>query len=117
MTSQITEASASSTDDVRRNSYFAALSLAEQIMSVTTVLPTNFDVQVEAWSPSAPQISFYFHRNPEALRAFAAEQQLAVSVTTRGNGSVYTEAVRLDAQGVRVVAWSLSPANPSAVAA
>lgn len=117
MTTETTELAPQAADSVQRNSYMAALALAEQLMNVTTVLPTNVDVQVHAWSPSLPQISFYFHRNLEALRKFAAEQQLTESVTTRDNGSVYTEAVRQSEQGVRVVAWTLSDAKPSAVTA
>jgi hypothetical protein len=117
VTSQITEAAAVSVSSIQRASYFAALSVAEQIMSVTTVLPTSVDVQVYPWSPAAPQVSFHFHRDVESMRMFAAEQQLSVSEVTRGNGAVYTEAVRLDARGVRVVAWTLSEAAPPAVAA
>lgn len=100
----------------QRRNYMAALSLAEQIMSETTVLPTSLDVQVHAWSPLAPELRFYFHRDPEALRQFAAEQQLVESVTTRDDGSVYIEAARQIEQGVRVVAWTLSD-GASAVAA
>lgn len=101
----------------QRSSYMAALSLAEQIMSVTAVLPTDFRVVVHSWSPSAPELSFYFHRDPVSLREFAAAQGLVESETVRGDGSVYVEATREDARGVRVVAWTLSDPKSSAVAA
>ncbi|GAQ52123.1 hypothetical protein [Streptomyces acidiscabies] len=117
MTIHITDHPAQPVDVVQRNSYMAALSLAEQIMSETTALPTNFDVSVHRWSPNQPELRFYFHLDLPGLRAFRDEQALTESVKTREDGSVYIEAVREDVRGVRVTAWTLSDPKPSAVAA
>lgn len=117
MTTQITEAAPSSKDSMRRNNYMAALSLAETIMSETLALPTNFDVNVYPWAPNSPELRFYFHHDVAGLRQFRDEQMLTESAKEREDGSIYIEAVREDVEGVRVVAWTLSDAKPSAVAA
>lgn len=101
----------------QRKSYMAALSLAETIMSEALALPTSFDVNVHPWTPNSPELRFYFHHDVSGLRQFRDDQMLTESVQTREDGSVYIEAVREDVSGVRVVAWTLSDAKPSAVAA
>lgn len=101
----------------QRRSYMAALSLAEQIMSETATLPTDFRVIVHSWAPSAPELIFYFHRDVPALRQFRDEQTLTETTKHNEDGSVYIEAARDDVSGVRVVAWTLTDATSSAAAA
>ncbi|MFJ4624298.1 hypothetical protein [Streptomyces sp. NPDC088812] len=117
MTSQITEPATQAADLVQRNSFMTALSVAEQIMSETSVLPTEFDVAARPWAPGAPELRFYFHNDMPGLRQFRDDQMLTESMRTREDGSVYIEAVREDVRGVRVVAWTLTDAEASAVAA
>lgn len=121
MATEITERTPQSADLLRRNSYMAALSLAEQIMSETAALPTEFTVAVRPWAPAEPELRFYFHRDVAGLRQFRDDQVLTESTETQENGSVYIEAARDDVRGVRVVAWTLldagSLADSSAVAA
>lgn len=116
MTEQIT---APVTPDVgvRRGSYMAALSLAEQIVSVSLALPADFSVKASEWAPDEPELRFYFHRDAGGLRQFCREQRLTESVEHREDGSVYIEAAGEPVRGVRVVAWTLFPAEASAVAA
>ncbi|MCI4143016.1 hypothetical protein [Streptomyces sp. MMS20-AI2-20] len=101
----------------QRQSYMAALSLAETIMSETNVLPADFAIVAYPWAPTRPELRFYFHRDVPALRQFRDEQMLTESMTTRDDGSVHIEASRDDVRGVRVVAWTLTRATAAAVTA
>ncbi|SDM47648.1 hypothetical protein SAMN04487981_101647 [Streptomyces sp. cf386] len=116
MTTEITETPAENGVSVRRRNYMKALSLAEQIMSETGLLPTNFDVKVPAFAPNEPELRFYFHRDVAGLRQFRDGQMLTESMETREDGSVYIEATR-EISGVHVEAWTLFPADASAEAA
>jgi hypothetical protein len=100
----------------QRRSYMAALSLAETIMSETSVVPAEFSIVAYPWAPAKPELRFYFHRDVEALRKFRDEQSLTESSTPQSDGSVHVEASRDDVRGVRVVAWTRAAAS-SAVAA
>lgn len=117
MGTQTTDLPTQPADVVQRNSYMAALSLAEHIMSETGALPTDFTVASRPWEPGTPELRFYFHHDVSGLRQFRDDQKLTESVETRANGSVYIEAVREDVRGVRVVAWTLTDAEASVVAA
>lgn len=117
MATETTELAPQSVDSVSRNSYMAALSLAEQIMSESHALPHDFRVTVHPWAPAAPELSFYFHRDIPGLRQFRDDQMLTETMVKREDGSVYIEATRDDVRGVRVVAWTLSDAEVQAVAA
>lgn len=103
-------------DSVRRSSYMAALALAEQIMSETLAMPTDFTVQVHSWTPREPELRFYFHRDLPLLRKFTVEQWLSESVDERADGSVYVES-KGECRGVRVVAWTLLGAEDAAAVA
>ena len=117
MGTKITEASETSTTDVRRTNYLAALALAGQIMSESSALPSDFTVAVYAFAPNAPEIKFYFHRDLDGLRQFADERGLTVSATDRPDGDVYYKAVGQPIDNVVVTAWSLVSADAPAVAA
>lgn len=117
MTTETTELAPQPVDSMRRSSYMAALSLAEQIISETTTLPTDFQVAVKPWAPDKPELRFYFHRDIPGLRQFRDDQMLTESMETGQDGSVHIEATRNDVRGVRVVAWTLIPAEAPAVAA
>ncbi|UUU21673.1 hypothetical protein [Streptomyces sp. DSM 40750] len=114
MTTETTEPIAENGVSAQRGSYMAALSLAEQILSKSSTLPTNLDVTVHPWAPKQPELRFYFHRDVPSLRQFRDDQMLTESMVTRENGSVYIEAVREDVRGVRVVAWTLTDAAVTA---
>lgn len=118
MATEITELAPQPTDLVQRNSFMAALSLAEQIMSETTALPTSFEIAVYPWRAGEPELRFYFHHDLPGLRQFRDEQFLTESRQDRENGSVCFEATGELVRGVRVVAWTLLSAEmASAVAA
>lgn len=93
-------------DFEQRNSFMAALSLAEQMISEAQTLPTEFTITAQPWSPTEPKLSFYFHDDIPGLRQFRDDQMLTESMETRKDGSVYIEAAR-DVRGVRVAAWTL----------
>lgn len=102
-------------DTAQRNSYMTALSLAEQLISESAVLPTEFMVAARPWTPSEPELRFYFHDDIAGLRQFRDDQMLTESMETRNDGSVYIEAARDDVRGVRVTAWTLTPAAAAPV--
>lgn len=102
---------------VRRANYMTALSLAEQILSETTAIPTNFSVATPHYAPDEPSLRFHFHRNPDALREFATERSMSVTTTIQDNGYEYTEATGALCRGVRVEAWSLVSAEAAAATA
>ncbi|MEV8432039.1 hypothetical protein ACWHLZ_27865 [Streptomyces chartreusis] len=112
MTTEITQAPTENGVSVQRQNYFKALSLAEQIMSETTKLPTSFDVRVPAFTPNEPELRFYFHHDVPGLRQFRDDQMLTETREDRAN-SVYLEATR-DVDGVRVIAWTLLNADGNA---
>lgn len=111
-----TEPPPAATDLVQRNGYMAALSLAEQLISEMTALPHDFTMTVPKWAPTMPQISFYFHKDLPGLRQFRDAQDLTESTEIHKDSSLYIEATR-NIRGVRVVAWTLTGAPESAVAA
>ncbi|WP_329163964.1 hypothetical protein OHB49_29050 [Streptomyces sp. NBC_01717] len=111
MSTQITAPTEPDTGTVPRNSYMAALSLAETILSESTVIPSSFVIEVTEHAPADPIIRFYFHRDPAAVAEFADERWMNVSTETRNDGSVYTEAQGAPRRGVRVTAWALMPAE------
>lgn len=98
----------------QRNSYMAALSLAEQMISEAQALPTEFTITSQPWTPTEPRLSFYFHDDIPGLRQFRDDQMLTESMETRNDGSVYVEAVR-EVCGVRVAAWTLTFPSPPPV--
>lgn len=102
-------------DTAQRNSYMAALSLAEQMISEAQTLPTEFTITSQPWSPTEPKISFYFHDDIPGLRQFRDDQMLTERMETRDDGSVFIEATRDGVRGVRVAAWTLTPAAPAPV--
>lgn len=116
VTTQTTDPAPATTDIVQRNSYMAALSMAEIVMSQTTTLPTKFEVITFPWAADAPVLRFYFHLDVPGMRQFRDEQMLTERMETRADGSVYCEATG-DMDGVRVVAWTLTnpPADTEAV--
>ncbi|WP_141753779.1 zinc finger domain-containing protein [Streptomyces luteocolor] len=107
MTTQITEPTQPDADLVRRDSFMAALSLAEILISQTTKLPTSFDVRVAPWAQGEANLRFYFHHDVPGLRQFRDDQMLTERMEARKDGSVYCEATR-DMDGVRVTAWTLT---------
>ncbi|MFD4855065.1 hypothetical protein [Streptomyces atratus] len=111
MSTQITARTEPDMGVVPRISYMAALSLAETIISESTVIPSSFVIEVLEHAPTEPVIRFYFHRNPAAVREFADECWMGVTTETRADGSVFTEARGTDRRGVLVTAWSLMPAS------
>ncbi|MGW1814253.1 hypothetical protein ACWCQM_11905 [Streptomyces sp. NPDC002125] len=99
-----------STGPVQRNSYMAALSLAETLLSETTAVPTSVNVEASHFAPATPLIKVYFHRDPAAVLRFAAQFGLVVSVEKHLNGGEYTEA-NAERDGVKVQAWALLTAE------
>ena len=106
MTTDTTETFGRLTVDVRLYWHRTALSVAEQIISETSVAPTSFEVRVPDWSAGTTEISFYFHRDVVSLRQFRDEQMLTETREDRESG-VYIEAAADHHEGVRVVAWTL----------
>lgn len=107
MTTQITEPAAQDINIRQRNSYMAALSLAETLVSQTATLPSSFEIRAFPWASDAAELRFYFHLDVPGLRQFRDDQMLTERMETRADGSVYCEATR-DMDGVRVVAWTLT---------
>ncbi|MET9517001.1 hypothetical protein [Streptomyces sp. NPDC002994] len=97
--------------DVRRMNYMAALSLAETILSETTVIPTHFAVTCADVAPDEATLRFYFHRDAAAVARFADELYLDVTTTVQDDDGVFTEACGGLHRGVQVTAWSLMPAS------
>ncbi|MCX5112172.1 hypothetical protein OOK13_40445 [Streptomyces sp. NBC_00378] len=111
MSTQITAPTAPDMGVQQRISYMTALSLAEMIISESTVMPASFVIEVVEHRPTKPAIRFYFHQDPAAVREFADERWMDVTAETRDDGSVYTEARGGLCRGVLVTAWTLMPAE------
>lgn len=106
MTTEITEPAGRLTVDVRRHLHSEALALAAQLISESSVVPATVDVRVPDWAAGTTEVHFYFHRDVASLRQFRDEQMLTETRENRASG-VYIEATRDDADGVRVIAWTL----------
>lgn len=104
------------TSFTQRNSFMAALSLTETLLSETTAVPTSVDIQSAHWSPEEPVIRIYFHDDPAGAREFAGQFFLEVTDTVRPDRSVYTEASG-QRDGVAVQAWALLSAEQAAAVA
>lgn len=114
MASETTELAPQPVDSAQRSSYMKALSLAEQIMSETSALPTNFIVAVPHYAPDQPGICFYFHHDLAGLRQFRDDQWLSETREDRDNGWVYFEVKGAALGGVSVSAWTLLDAEEAA---
>ncbi|MFB8035911.1 hypothetical protein ACFC5Z_23770 [Streptomyces sp. NPDC056004] len=111
MSTQITAPTEPDMGVFQRVSYMTALSLAETIVSESTVMPTSFGIEAPKHAPTEPTIKLYFHRDPIAVAEFADERWMDVTTETRDDGSVYTEARGGLCRGVLVTAWTLMPAE------
>ncbi|WP_406735389.1 hypothetical protein OG508_28265 [Streptomyces sp. NBC_01108] len=117
MSTQITAPTEPDMGVAPRISYMTALSLAETIISESTVIPSSFVIEVLDHAPTEPVIRFYFHRDPAAVHEFADERWMNVTTEPRNDGSVYTEARGGLCRGVLVTAWSLMPVEAIAAVA
>ncbi|MFH8797090.1 hypothetical protein [Streptomyces sp. NPDC017941] len=90
----------------QRMAYMHLLSLAERIISTSSVLPTDFTVQVRPTAVDEPALRFYFHNDPDSVGVFAAEHGMNLLTEERG-ASLYTEARSAPVEGIAVTAWTL----------
>ncbi|THA78381.1 hypothetical protein E6R60_05710 [Streptomyces sp. A0642] len=104
-------------DLARRDAYMHALSVSEQLMSSTPVLPTAMRVDMAPWN-DGPTILWSFHRDRDAVASFAAH--FGISVTERPHDdegtSTYVSTTGV-IDGVQVEAYALVDAAPEQVAA
>ncbi|MFE1731625.1 hypothetical protein ACFW6X_15900 [Streptomyces bacillaris] len=102
-------------DLARRDGYLTALAAAEHILSTTPVLPTNVDVRLAEWD-SGPHLVINFHKDPAAVRQFAAHFNTGVSERAHADGAVRVETIGVTDSGVRFEAYTLTDAPVPAVA-
>ncbi|WP_335936665.1 hypothetical protein [Streptomyces sp. PTD5-9] len=104
-------------DLARRDAYMAALSVSEQMVSTTPVLPTSVVVEMAEWH-DGPLITWFFSRDAAAVRSFAAHVAAPVTEAPNGDGSARTYVSAIGAvNGVRVVAYTLVDTAAGQVAA
>lgn len=100
--------------DAQRRGYMAALSVAEQVISICPQLPASLEINCNQWAPNEVSVRLYFHDSEMGVAALARE--LAVETTTRphreGNPAPYTSLNTVVA-GLPVEAWTLGLAAPA----
>lgn len=106
MSTQITDPEQQ--DLTQRDGFIAALAASEHFISTFPVLPNSIDVRCYPWHP-VPEISPYFHHQPDAVREFAECFGGSVSECAQDD-RVLTEA-RGEVNGVAFRAWSLTAAQ------
>lgn len=91
----------------RRDGYMDALSVSEQMMSTTPVLPTEMTVVLAPWS-GGPTIRWMFHEDPAAVAAVGAHFGLPVTERpNRPKGTLTHVSATGTVSGVQVEAWAL----------
>jgi hypothetical protein len=100
--------------DVQRRGYLAALSVAEQVISICPQLPHSVEIDCASFAPNAA-VRLYFHRSEAGVAALARE--LAVPTSTRphrdANPAPYTS-LNTTVAGIPVEAWTLGEAPADA---
>ncbi|MCF3101491.1 hypothetical protein IPZ58_07845 [Streptomyces roseoverticillatus] len=108
----------SPTTDAQRRGHMAALSVAEQIVSISPVAPTHVRATCRDYAADKPSVDVYFHRSAGGVEELA--EVLGADVTTRPNGDEdprpFTSMVTVMA-GVSVQAWTLGDESTVAVVA
>lgn len=97
-----------SADEVQRRGHMAALSVAERIVSISPVSPTEVKVSCPAFAVTEPSVDVHFFGSPNGVRALA--EVLGVTATTRPFHESDTRLyVSMSAvlSGVPVLAWAL----------
>ncbi|MEE4598282.1 hypothetical protein V2J94_41675 [Streptomyces sp. DSM 41524] len=108
-------------DETQRRGHMAALAVAEQIVTISPIVPTGVTVTCSAGAPDRPRVEAHFYHSPEGVEQLA--EVLGATVTTRphqqSDPRPFTSA-ELVVSGVPVLAWSLAApvaAQDAAVAA
>ncbi|GGP55515.1 hypothetical protein [Streptomyces abikoensis] len=95
-------------DEMQRRGHMAALSVAERIVSISPIVPTNVRAYCAHFAPGEPSVDVYFHRCAEGVEELA--KALDGKVTTRPNSESDMRlfvVAELSLAGVPIQAWSL----------
>lgn len=108
-------------EETQRRGHMAALAVAEHIVAVSPVVPTDVNISCSEFAIDRPTIEVHFYNSATAVQALA--EVLGGTAATRphreSDPRPYTEA-NLVVSGVPVKAWSLAApeaAQGAAVAA
>ncbi|MFI2358190.1 hypothetical protein OG582_11755 [Streptomyces anulatus] len=90
----------------RRDGYLQALAAAEHMLSTAPVLPTNVDVRLAHWD-DGPCLVFSYHKDPAAVREFAAHFGTEVAEHPHLEDGIRIETAGTTESGVRFEAYTL----------
>ncbi|MFJ3282487.1 hypothetical protein [Streptomyces halstedii] len=91
----------------RRDGYMDALAVTEQMMSTTPALPTRASIDLAPWT-DGPAVEWSFHKDPAAVRQFAAHFGLLVTEHPHTSAATTTcVSATGTVSGVRVNAYTL----------
>lgn len=106
------------TAEAQRRGHMAALSVAQQIITISPIVPNHVKATCEDFAADEPSVDVYFHRCPSAVEQLA--EVLGAEVTTKPSSEEdpqpFTSMVAVMA-GVPVQAWTLGTVNTVAAAA
>ncbi|MFI7315200.1 hypothetical protein [Streptomyces hygroscopicus] len=107
MSTQITDRPPTA-EETQRRGHMAALAVAEQIVILSPLVPTDVKVTCAAFDNGQPSVNVYFHDSAEGVEQLA--EVLGATAGTRpfqkDDPRPYTEA-QLMVSGVPVKAWAL----------
>lgn len=104
-------------DLARRDAYMAALSVSEQMVSTTPVLPTAITIRMPEWARTGPSIEWSFHRDAAAIVAFAEHFGVPVVASPHGDEATTRIFATGHTDGVLFEAYTLVDVAPGQVAA
>ncbi|MBP8536125.1 hypothetical protein [Streptomyces sp. MK37H] len=68
-------------DETQRRGHIAALAVAEQIVTLSPIVPNDVTVTCHLFAPDTPSVDVYFHHSREGVEALA--EALGGTVSTR----------------------------------
>ncbi|MFF4403759.1 hypothetical protein [Streptomyces sp. NPDC001404] len=98
----------------------AAFAVAEHVVSVSPVVPTDVKTNCAPFKPESPTVDVYFHRSAHGVKALARILGTTTSTSPlRGSDPRAFVTASAVVNGIQVRAWTLldEPANASVAVA
>ncbi|MFI2078276.1 hypothetical protein [Streptomyces triculaminicus] len=102
--------------DAQRRGHMAAMSVAEHLLDISPIMPSDVKTACAAFEVDKPSIDLFFYNSPEGVRALA--DVLGVDATaaphSESDSRTFTS-MQAMVSGVPVRAWSLGGPGSEAV--
>ncbi|WP_367139774.1 MULTISPECIES: hypothetical protein [Streptomyces] len=104
------------TAEVQRRGHLAALAVAEHLLSISPIMPTDVTTKCAPYEIDKPSLDLHFHKSPEGVRALASVLGAEVTAAPHSESDhrLFTS-METVVSGVPVRAWALGGMAPEAV--